>query len=435
MKKILFSILLAFCLVTATFSLVACKNGEGTSSSNFSSSIEDNNEEENNDEEKASELAYSLNSTDDGYVVTGIGLCTDTDIVIPATYKNLPVTAIKYGAFANQSTLKSIVIPNSVTSMEANIFAGCENLEKITLPFLGDGAEETHLGYIFVNGCEGYSDNEYVPQSLRSVVINGNKSIGNWAFYGCGNLTSIILADGITAIGRYVFGDCVGLTSIVIPDSVISIGEDLFEDCSNLENVVIGNGVEALYEHTFYNCAKLTNVTIGNSVSYISGEAFYNCTGLKSIVIPNSVTAISEGAFCRCSGLEEMTLPFVGSQEDKLSADRASLFGWIFGTTKYLDAQEVKQYYSSVYSGCTYYIPPNLRSVKITGGTIFYGSFGNCASLTKVIIGEGVSEVEEYVFTGCNNLTIYCEAASKPSDWASYWNNEGRPVVWGYTGS
>lgn len=56
-------------------------------------------------------LAYTLSSDGTYYTVTGIGECTDTDVVIPSTYNDLPVRAIGDNAFAYCSSLTSVDIP------------------------------------------------------------------------------------------------------------------------------------------------------------------------------------------------------------------------------------------------------------------------------------------------------------------------------------
>ena len=69
--------------------------------------------------------------------------------------------------------LSSIVIPNSVTSISQYAFEGCGGLTSISLPFIGDGtSSNTHFGYIF--GAADYEENNgWVPESLKSVTITG----------------------------------------------------------------------------------------------------------------------------------------------------------------------------------------------------------------------------------------------------------------------
>lgn len=67
-------------------------------------------------------LTYTLNDDGVSYSVSGIGSCTDTNVVIPSTYNDLPVTAISNNAFWGCSGLTSITIPNSVTSIGSYAF-------------------------------------------------------------------------------------------------------------------------------------------------------------------------------------------------------------------------------------------------------------------------------------------------------------------------
>ena len=134
--------------------------------------------------------------------LTGIGTCTDTNIVIPNSYEGNPVTAIADSAFKNNETITSVVIPDSVTSIGNSAFLGCTNLTTIT-----------------------------IPDSVTSIGLS--------AFYSCYGLTSITIGNGVTDIGYQVFYDCRSLTSITIPDSVTNVGERAFYDCRSLTSITI----------------------------------------------------------------------------------------------------------------------------------------------------------------------------------------------------
>lgn len=93
-------------------------------------------------------------------------------------------------------------------------------------------------------------------------------SIGNGAFYQCGDLVSVLIPDSVKSIREAAFAYCSGLTSVTIPSSVKSIGPSVF------------NG-----------CRRLTSVTIPDSVKSIGPSAFSDCTSLTSIVVKGRTTA------------------------------------------------------------------------------------------------------------------------------------------------
>ena len=100
--------------------------------------------------------------------------------------------------------------------------------------------------------------------------------IGEWAFYSCGELTSVTIPDIVTSIGLQAFDGCSGLTSVTIPDSVTSIGNYVFFGCSGLTSVTIGNGVTNIEGGMFYDCSSLTIVTFeGKDRATVQGMSNY----------------------------------------------------------------------------------------------------------------------------------------------------------------
>jgi hypothetical protein len=126
-------------------------------------------------EEDSKGLEFRLNADGKSYSVTGIGICNDTDIVIPSVYNGLPVTIIGDYAFLWCDSLTSIEIPDSVTSIGGEAFACCGSLTSIEIP---------------------------------GSVTN----IGDYAFYDCNSLTSVVIPDSVTSIGLNAFGYCYSLT-------------------------------------------------------------------------------------------------------------------------------------------------------------------------------------------------------------------------------
>ena len=183
-----------------------------------------------------------------------------------------------------------------------------------------------------------------------------------------------------------------------------------------------GVPITTIGDAAFSYCTSLTSITIPDSVTSIGSYAFRGCTSLTSITIPDSVTSIGDSAFSGCSSLECITLPFVGGSKNVTSENSTTLFGYIFGTSSYDGGVATKQYYSSS-SYETYYIPSTLESVTITGGTLHYGAFYNCTSLTSIIIPDSVTSIGSYAFHNCTSLTSITipDSVTSIGDWAFYY--------------
>lgn len=104
-----------------------------------------------------------------------------------------------------------------------------------------------------------YSGDVVIPSVAQHKTYNKDDeytvvSIGKWAFYGCGSLTSVSIPSSVTAIGSGAFEKCDGLKSVTIPSSVTVIGERSFYGCSNLSSIAIPSSVTAIGKSAFITC-------------------------------------------------------------------------------------------------------------------------------------------------------------------------------------
>ena len=238
-----------------------------------------------------------------------------TSVVIPDS-----VTTIDYEAFRNCSSLTSVTILASVTSIGSSAFSDCSGLESVYISDLAAWCNiefEAYSANPLNNGAKLYLNGSPVTDL---VIPNGVKSINSYAFYNCSSLTSVTILASVTSIGSSAFSDCSGLESVYISDlaawcniefeaysaNPLNNGAKLYLNGSPVTDLVIPNGVKSINSYAFYNCSSLTSVEIPDSVTSIGSSAFCNCSSLTSVTIPDNVTSIGAYAFFGCDSLESV---------------------------------------------------------------------------------------------------------------------------------
>ena len=158
---------------------------------------------------------------------------------------------------------------------------------------------------VTITGCDKKASGALIiPATIEGKAVT---SIGEKAFTGCTNLTSITIPDSVNSIGNAVFAGCSSLRSITIGDGVTGIGDSAFYACTNLTSITIPDSVTSIGDSAFHACTSLTSITIPEGVTYIARGAFFQCTSLTSIMIGNGITSISNYAFVSCTSLTAVT--------------------------------------------------------------------------------------------------------------------------------
>jgi len=135
--------------------------------------------------------------------------------------------------------------------------------------------------------CAPASAPNVVPKTYG--IPDGTKTIGNEAFKGRTDLTSITIPGSVTSIGKSAFSGCTGLTAVTIPDPVTSIGDMAFQDCTGITSVTIGSGVTSVGTGAFSYCRRLTSVTVLAQVPPLaSAGVFQNVPGNACLYVPEA---------------------------------------------------------------------------------------------------------------------------------------------------
>lgn len=185
----------------------------------------------------------------------------------------------------------AVVIPDTVSDPATG--------EAVPVTAVGDGAFE---GW-------GQVTSVTLPQSVTR--------IGARAFAGCTGLTAVSGAEALTEIGEEAFLKCFALEAAPLPERVASVGARAFGWCSGLRGALtLPAGLTALGEAAFAGCTGLTSVTGGGALTAVPAGAFGGCTALTTVALPG-VTAVGRQAFWNCPRLAEAafgTLSAIGRQ-------------------------------------------------------------------------------------------------------------------------
>lgn len=201
-----------------------------------------------------------------------IGCGAITGITIPSS-----VTFIGYWVFGNCISLNNIVFEDGDKTLE------WDNKNYSLTIFYGCPIDSLYIGRNF-KGTTYFQTGLFENSSVKKLIVgNTVTEIENRSFYGCEKLTEISLGNSVTTIGESAFRNCDNLTEISLPNSVTTIGESAFYDCENLTKVSLGNSVTKIGDFAFKDCENLTEISLGKSVAEIGSGVLSRCENLTTI--------------------------------------------------------------------------------------------------------------------------------------------------------
>lgn len=271
----------------------------------------------------------------------------------------------------------------SVIAIGDQAFDGCSDLTSVTIP-----KSVTNIGIYAFRSCESLKSVHISDLAAWCNIDFGNNPLvyAHHLFLNDVEIKELNIPNSANAIKASAFSGCSGLTSVNIPVSVMSIGEYAFKDCSGLTSINIPNNLTTINKYVFSGCSSLTSIIIPNTVTQISDYAFQGCSGLTSLSIPSSVTSLGMSTFSGCSSLKSIIIP------NSLTTIPHSCF-W----------------------GCS-----SLSSINIPNSVtdIKTYAFRKCENMTTVTIPKSVKYLHEEAFGYCPELTdVYCYAENIPESY------------------
>ena len=283
-----------------------------------------------------------------------------------------------------------------VTSIGDNAFNGSSNISSITI-----GDNVTSIGsYAFSKS-----------QELATVTMSDNLTeIKVAAFEACPALTSVYLSKGLTTMEGSVFSECEVLSEIVLPDALTSLKGKTFNACPALTKVVLGKNLIEIGNDEYYgaesdvfrDCSSLANIEFNDKLQTVGNGAFQGCSALTSVTFPASLQVISDYAFAGCESIE--TIDF--SKCTVLEKIGSSAFAktWSGGATKVESVvipNSVKNLGHSVFKSSEM-----LKHVKLPENISSIGTsiFEDCVMLEEITIPGKIERLTERMFYGCSGL-------------------------------
>jgi uncharacterized repeat protein (TIGR02543 family) len=228
------------------------------------------------------------------------------EITIPSYYKGKPITSVRSGAFANQATLKKVILPDTITFIKSQAFYNCTSLYSINISDTMVKSIGSHAFYRTALTSLTFPDSLIIIEgnafsynrSLKILKLNDSiVQIGSYAFINSG-ITKLVIPDSVESIDSYAFAfivdeDCT-LTSIELGSNLKTIGPNAFYN-ANITKLVIPDSVVTIENNAFHG-SPITDLTLNSGLKTIEGMAFYDSC-ITSVRIPQSVNVLGYNAF------------------------------------------------------------------------------------------------------------------------------------------
>lgn len=290
-----------------------------------------------------------------------------------------------------------LVIPSfyqdkPVTHIGEYAFYNCEEVTSVVIPdsvvWIGDGAFEETAYY----KNESNWDNGilYIGKHL----IKAEESVSG----------EVAVKDGTLTVASGAFRRCEALNSVILPDSVVTVGQGAFSSCGSLKKAKLGDKVQLIGHSAFWECNKLSEINIPASVTKIDSMAFEGCENLTSIVLPEGIVKLGSSVFEDCKRLSSVILP------DKLTAIPYQTFKNCSALNSIDIPKELVSIEGNAFTGCG-----ALASLSLPDSLWQIGdyAFSDCRSLTSIDIPDSVVAISDGAFADCTQLETVCYSGNE----------------------
>ena len=437
MKNFILKLLVCCFIITFALFIVSCSKNtnsnfsESAAESNIESEKESDIESEENEESIAEEepeeeskpsvdegatytFSFNLieNKGEKGYEVTGIEIDGYSNVIIPSSYKDLPVIKIGRYAFKQTKTntchyIISVDIPDSVIEIDYGAFQDCQNLTSVKI---GDGISDLWSATFI--GCENLTTLE-IGKGVYSIATSNLSAIQNIIVDEENETYKSIDGNLYDKKGNTLKFYAKGKTQEVftLPDSVTHVGDGAFWGALYLKKIVIGKNLQTIGASAFYELNNIESFEVSQENSFFKsidghlydkkGSFLIKCAvgnGAEDFVVPTSLTKIDIFAMNNYNTIKNI---YVSNLSGWFKINGLYAFNYINAENFYLNGELVSEVV----------VPKNVSEIK--GYT-----FAKFKNIKTIDIGNGVTTVDYSAFSGNNSLqTLKIGARLNDIDW------------------
>ena len=340
-----------------------------------------------------------------------------------------------------------------VVSVKDRLFPYGRKFEKDGIYYIVT-VEDTEVAVTYPDNNEKYVGDIVIPETITMQDVTCRvTSIGEKAFDGCIDMTSVDIPNTVTLIGDYAFNGCIDMTSVDIPNTVTSIGYYTFNGCSNLTSITLPEYLYDMGDYVFTGCNSLSEINVNAArPPYISAYTFYDIDKSIPVYVPHGSLERYQSAryWSEFTNISLQVLMPVGTvfEQDGIGfevtvADKevkiiscvgpyVNVPGDLFYKNIYFIVSDIEENLfrnrddiesvalygitsidNEMFSGCT-----NLLDAGFSDELVFIGdsAFCDCSKIVAINIPRNLQSIGDNAFRNCTGLTyIYSESYIPPT--------------------
>ena len=302
--------------------------------------------------------------------------------------RNLDESTGSYMPFRGIKTLKKVTFGGNFTNIDGEMFQGCTGLTEV---IYNEGVNVTSVGAGAFANCT----------SLKSLTIPETiTSIPDRLCYGAKALTSITMSDNVTSIGATAFYNS-GLTSFNFPSALQYIYSNAFQNSAIEGTVSLPAGVQSIGTQAFAG-TKVTKVEIPAAVASIGSAAFAPITTLAEIVVDEANTAfkVVNGVLVSANGARLLVSAHQGTVGTDAFAAVTNIdnYGLAYAPCEVMELPALEAVGNYAFANSA------LKAFTIKANVTLGSNIFNNSALESIVFEDGRNEIPQGICAGCSKL-------------------------------